>query len=450
MAISANILVIDDEEVIRNACTQVLTRDSHRVKGAESGERGLAMMKQEVFNIVILDLVMPGLSGMDLLQRIREDFPDVLVIVITGYATVESAVEAMKGGAYDYIPKPFTPDALRMVVRRAVDKRELILKNIFLQEELKTKIGKVEIIGKSKPIQEVLKLVRKVAPTDSTVLITGESGTGKELIARTIHQISPRHQKPFVTVDCGALVETLFESELFGHVKGSFTGAVATKYGRFEIANGGSILFDEIGNIGPNIQANLLRAIEEKEITRVGSTRVIKVDVRIMAATNKDLRKEVKEGNFREDLLYRLQVVPINLPPLREWKEDIPLLAEYFVEKFSKKMKKPKKAISPRVMDKLCQYSWPGNVRELENTIERAIVLSDRETIELDDLFPSSPYSIHQKEPDPVGLKTLSEMEKEHIIRTLHILQGNKSKTAERLGIDRKTLRAKMKKYGID
>ena len=450
MAISANILVIDDEEVMRNACTQVLTRDGHRVKVAESGERGLAMMKQEVFNIVILDLVMPGLSGMDLLRRTREDFPDVLVIVITGYATVQSAVEAMKGGAYDYIPKPFTPDALRMVVRRAIDKRELILKNIFLQEELKTRIGKVEIIGKSKAIQEVLKLTRKVAPTDSTVLITGESGTGKELIARSIHQLSPRHQKPFVTVDCGALVETLFESELFGHVKGSFTGAVATKYGRFEIANGGSILFDEIGNIGPNIQAKLLRVIEEKEVTRVGSSQVIKVDVRLIAATNKNLRKEVTEGNFREDLLYRLQVVPINLPPLRERKEDISLLVESFVEKFSQKMKKPKKAISHQAMEKLCQYSWPGNVRELENTIERAIVLSDRETIELDDLFPSSHYITPQEEPDPAGLKTLSEMEKEHIIRTLHKLQGNKSKAAESLGIDRKTLRAKMKKYGID
>lgn len=450
MAISANILVIDDEEVIRNACTQVLTRDGHRVRVAESGKQGLAMMKEEAFNIVLLDLVMPGLSGMDLLRRIREDFPDVLVIVITGYATVESAVEAMKGGAYDYIPKPFTPDALRMVVRRAIDKRELVLKNIFLKEELKTRIGKVEIIGKSKAMQEVLKLVKKVAPTDSTVLITGESGTGKELIARSIHQLSPRHQKPFVTVDCGALVETLFESELFGHVKGSFTGAVATKYGRFEIANGGSILFDEIGNIGPNIQAKLLRVIEEKEITRVGSTQVIKVDVRLIAATNKDLRKEVQKENFREDLLYRLQVVPINLPPLRERQEDIPLLVEYFVEKFSQKMKKPKKAISHQAMEKLCQYSWPGNVRELQNTIERAIVLSDRETIELDDLFPSSHYSAHQEESDPAGIKTLSEMEKEHIIRTLHLLQGNKSKAAESLGIDRKTLRAKMKKYDID
>ncbi|MDH5406430.1 MAG: sigma-54 dependent transcriptional regulator, partial [Candidatus Aminicenantes bacterium] len=294
------------------------------------------------------------------------------------------------------------------------------------------------------------KLTRKVAPTDSTVLITGESGTGKELIARSIHQLSPRHQKPFVTVDCGALVETLFESELFGHVKGSFTGAVATKYGRFEIANGGSILFDEIGNIGPNIQAKLLRVIEEKEVTRVGSSQVIKVDVRLIAATNKNLRKEVTEGNFREDLLYRLQVVPINVPPLRERKEDISLLVESFVEKFSQKMKKPKKAISYQAMEKLCQYSWPGNVRELENTIERAIVLSDRETIELDDLFPSSHYITPQEEPDPAGLKTLSEMEKEHIIRTLHKLQGNKSKAAESLGIDRKTLRAKMKKYGID
>ena len=450
MAIAANILVVDDEEVMRNACTQILTRDSHRVRVAENGEQGLAIIKKEAFDILILDLVMPGLSGMDLLRKVREDFPDLLVIVITGYATVESAVEAMKGGAYDYIPKPFTPDALRMVVRRAIEKRELILKNIFLQQELKTRIGEVEIIGKSKAIQEVLKLARKVASTDSTVLITGESGTGKELIARSIHQLSPRHQKPFVTVDCGALVETLFESELFGHVKGSFTGAVATKYGRFEIANGGTIFFDEVGNIGQAVQAKLLRVIQEREITRVGSSQVIKVDVRLIAATNKDLWKEVKEGNFREDLLYRLQVVPIYLPPLRERKEDIPLLAEYVVEKFYKKMKKPKKTVSPQALDKLCQYSWPGNVRELENTIERAIVLSDRETIEPDDLFPSSPYSLHKKEPDPMEVKTLSEMEKEHIIRTLRMLQGNKSKTAERLGIDRKTLRAKMKRYGIE
>lgn len=450
MSISAHILVVDDEEVMRNACIQILTRDGHRVRIAENGRQGLAMMKEEAFDIVILDLVMPGLSGMDVLRRVKENFPDLIVIVITGYATVESAVEAMKEGAYDYIPKPFTPDALRIVVRRAIEKKELILRNLFLQQELKNRIGKVEIIGKSKPIQEMLKLVIKVAPSDSTVLITGESGTGKELIARSIHQLSPRYQKPFVTVDCGALVETLFESELFGHVKGSFTGAVATKYGRFEIANGGSIFFDEIGNIGPSIQAKLLRVIQEREINRVGSSQVIKVDVRIIAATNKDLWKEVKEGNFREDLLYRLQVVPISLPPLRERKEDIPLLAEYIMEKFYKKMKKPKKTISRQAMDKLCQYNWPGNVRELENTIERAIILSDRKTIEPDDLFLSNLYRNHQKEPDPLDVKTLSEMEKEHIIRALNILQGNKSKTAKRLGIDRKTLRTKMKRYGID
>ncbi len=313
----ANILVIDDEESMRDSCRQALLRDENRVEVAEDGVKGLAILEKECFDLVILDLKMPGLSGMEVLKKIKEEGPEIVVVVITGYATVESAVEAMKAGAYDFIPKPFTPDSLRMISRRALEKRKLSLENVLLRAELKGRFGVEAVVGRSASMREVEELVRKVAPSDSTVLISGETGTGKELIARAIHSQSSRKDKPFVVVDCGGLAESLFESELFGHVKGSFTGATETKYGRFEVANEGTVFLDEIGNISMNIQTKLLRVLREREITRVGSSQVIKVDVRIIAATNKELLKCVKEQTFREDLFYRLSVVPIVLPPLR-------------------------------------------------------------------------------------------------------------------------------------
>ena len=450
MLSQANILVIDDEETMRDSCRQTLSRDGNRVEVADSGTKGLAILGLESFDLVILDLRMPGLSGMEVLKKIKQDDPEAMVIVITGYATVESAVEAMISGAYDFIPKPFTPVGLRAIVKRALDRRELALENVLLRSELKASFGPDVTVGQSKLMKQVEELVQKVGPTDTTVLITGESGTGKELVARAMHRHSCRRDKPFVVVDCGSLVENLFESELFGHVKGSFTGAVATKYGRFELANGGTLFFDEIGNIGVNTQTKLLRVLQEREITKVGSSQVVKVDVRIVAATNKDLQKAVKSGAFREDLFYRLSVVPIALPPLRERRDDIPLLAKHFLSKYNKKRRKNIVAISDRAMRALVEYEWPGNVRELENAIERAVVLAENDVIEPSDLLYYGLTLETPSRPNTHGIPRLADVEKEHIVKTLKMFDGHRGKTAETLGIDRKTLRSKLRRYGIE
>ena len=449
LSILANILVIDDEEVMRDSCKQILSRQGHNVKLAEDGYQGLELLKEKSFDLVILDLKMPGIDGMEVLEKIKESSPETAVVVITGYATVESAVEAMKRGAYDFLPKPFTPEEFRLIIERALEKKRLILENIYLRQELEVKRKSDVIIGKSKVMQKVYELIRRVGPTDSTVLILGESGTGKELVARAIHYHSRRKNKPFITVDCGALVENLFESELFGHVKGSFTDAVATKHGRFELANEGTLFFDEIGNIRPNIQAKLLRAVQEREITRIGSSKAIKVDVRIIAATNKDLRKAIQEKTFREDLFYRLSVVPITLPPLRERPEDIPELANYFLKKYNQKRGKNLTGISQRAMKALTEYSWPGNVRELENAVERAVVLAKGNVIEPSDLSYYGLAVDVSPGLTPGNHKRLMDAEAEHILKILKETGWHKSQTAKLLGIDRKTLRAKMKKYRI-
>ncbi len=446
----ANILVMDDEESMRDSCLQTLSRDGNHVKVAENGSEGLIMLARESFDLIILDLKMPGLSGMEALKKIKEGDPETMVIVITGYATIESAVEAMKTGAFDFIPKPFTPDSLRTIVGRALDRKELVLENVLLRSELKASFGPDVIIGKSKSMKKVEELVQKVGPTDTTILISGESGTGKELVARAIHRHSSRKDKPFVAVDCGSLVENLFESELFGHVKGSFTGATSTKYGRFELANGGTLFFDEIGNISINIQTKLLRVLQEREITKVGSSQVIKVDVRIVTATNDDLHKAVKAEKFREDLFYRLSVVPITLPPLRERRDDIPLLANYFLKKYNKKRKKNVKAISDQAMKALVKYDWPGNVRELENAVERAVVLAENDVVKSSDLLYYGLSVEANSRSDVNKTQRLVDVEREYIAKTLEMFSGHKGKTAKALGIDRKTLRAKLKRYGIE
>ena len=442
-----NILVVDDEKAMRDACRQALSRNGNRVKVAEDGATALVMVEKESFDIVILDLKMPGLSGMEVLKQIKAGDPEAVVIVITGYPTVDSAVEAMKMGAYDFVPKPFTPEGLRAIVKRALDRKELALENVLLRDELRASFGPEAIIGQSEPMKKVEELVRKVGPTDTTVLISGQSGTGKELVARAIHRCSSRREEPFVAVDCGSLVENLFESELFGHVKGSFTGATVTKYGRFELANGGTLFFDEIGNIGINIQTKLLRVLQEREISKVGSSQVVKVDVRIVAATNEDLQQAVKSGTFREELFYRLSVVPIALPPLRERKGDIPLLADYFLRKYNRKRKTDVKAISDRAMEALVEYNWPGNVRELENAIERAVVLAESDVINPSDLFYYGLVAETRSRPDSGKPRRLDDVEKEHILKMLKFFNGRKGETAEALGIDRKTLRSKLRKY---
>ncbi|UCG94653.1 MAG: sigma-54-dependent Fis family transcriptional regulator [Candidatus Aerophobus sp.] len=449
LSILANILVIDDEEVMRDSCKQILSRQGHNVKLAEDGYQGLELLKEKSFDLVILDLKMPGIDGMEVLEKIKESSPETAVVVITGYATVESAVEAMKRGAYDFLPKPFTPEEFRLIIERALEKKRLILENIYLRQELEVKRKSEVIIGKSEVMQKVYELIRRVGPTDSTVLILGESGTGKELVAKAIHYHSRRKNKPFITVDCGALVENLFESELFGHVKGSFTDAASTKHGRFEVANEGTLFFDEIGNIGPNVQAKLLRAIQEREITRIGSSKTIKIDVRIIAATNKNLRKAIQEKTFREDLFYRLSVVPITLPLLRERPEDIPELANYFLKKYNQKRGKNLTGISPRAMKALTEYSWPGNVRELENAIERAVVLAKGNVIEPSDMSYYGLAVDPSSGPMAGNHKRLIDVEAEHILKILKETGWQKSQTAKLLGVDRKTLRAKMKKYRI-
>lgn len=443
-------LIIDDEEAILDSCSQVLKREGHTVKTAKNGDEGLKTFKKEIFHLVLLDLKMPGMSGMEVLKRIKEENPETPVIIITGYASLESAVEAMKMGAFDYIDKPFSPKELRVITKEALKSREIFLENLYLRQELAAKTEFDMVVGKSRAMEDVLDIVKRVSPSESTVLITGESGTGKEVLAHEIHKHSRRHGRPFVVVDCGSLVETLFESELFGHVKGSFTGAYETKHGRFEVANGGTIFLDEISNISLNIQAKLLRVIQEREVTRVGSSKLIKVDVRIIAATSENLAEAVKEGTFREDLFYRLSVVPIHLPALRERKEDIPLLVEHFLQKYNKRAKRNIKKVSPQVKKALVEYDWPGNIRELENTIERAVVLSLGDSLEIETLIYHG-ISSSSRYLKTIGAetKTLENVEKEHIQNVLRAQKGNKSKTSEILGIDRKTLLAKIKKYGL-
>lgn len=446
----ANILIIDDDETILDSCRQVLEKEGHKVKTAKNGKEGLRLVDEDFFHLVFCDLKMPGMDGMDVVRQIKEKNPEVPVVVITGFGSIESAVAAMKEGAFHYMSKPFSPHELRVITEKALENRKIVLENIYLRNELESRIGFDMVVGKSKVMQEVLNLVKQVSASDSTVLISGESGTGKEMLAREIHNHSPRKNGPFVVVDCGALVETLFESELFGHVKGSFTGAHETKHGRFEVANGGTVFLDEISNISLNIQAKLLRAIQEREVTRVGSSKPIKVDVRIIAATNEDLSKAVRDGEFREDLFYRLSVVPVHLPPLRQRKEDIPLLVEHFLGKYNKKTKKQIESVDNDILKALMEYDWPGNIRELENTIERAVVLSKGKKIRAEDLLYHGISSASSFLTLMVGEdKSLEDIEKEYIKAVLKSHQGNKSQTAGILGIDRKTLLAKIKKFNI-
>jgi DNA-binding NtrC family response regulator len=458
----AKILVVDDEEIVLKSCRKILERGGHQVSTSLSGQEAFDLMEKEPFDIVITDMKMPGIDGIEVLKKVREKYPDVVVIVITGYSTVQSAVQAMKLGAFDYIPKPFTPDEVLVVIEKAMEKKSLIHENIYLRKELEAKYGFDNIIGNSTRMQDVYKLIRKVAPTDSTVLIRGESGTGKELIARAIHFNSPRKKRPFVPVDCGVLAQELLESELFGHVKGSFTGAIVTKPGLFEIADGGSIFLDEIGDTGPNFQSKLLRVIQEREFTPVGGVKPKKVDLRFIVATNKDLEKLVKEKQFREDLFYRLNVVSITIPSLKERKDDIPLLAYHFLRKYDKEMNKNIKSISVDAMNMLNAYSWPGNVRQLENVIERAIVMAEGDTITTEHLpFAVRSEIAHPDTPIPKSSDELKEVkkklresavesiEKSFILDALVRNDWNITRSAKDVGMQRPNFQALMRKYNI-
>jgi len=443
----AQILVIDDDKAMRDACSQILVRQGFQVEAAADARQGLALLEDRSFDVILLDLVMPDLDGLEALKRIKALDSTCEVIIISGYGTIPSAVEAIKSGAFHFLSKPFAPDDLRHLVTRALEKRRLNLENLALRQELKSQDERGELIYQSEAMARIMEMVSRVAATDSTVLLTGESGTGKGLVAHKIHQLSRRARRPFVTVDCGTLVETLFESELFGHVKGAFTGADANKIGKFELAQHGTLFFDEISNISLEVQAKLLRAVEERKVCKVGSHRVITVDVRLIAATNKDLTQAIQEGTFRGDLFYRLNVVNLHLPPLRERREDIPLLAHHFLKKYTRRLGKPIQGISPAVMDYLVRHDWPGNVRELENTIERLVVLSTGPELEVEDLGYAG--FLQSSTPEPPSL-ALRDLEREHIRRILKRYPANKSEVARILGIDRKTLREKLRRYNLE
>jgi DNA-binding NtrC family response regulator len=441
MATKANLLVVDDELIVRDSLEKWFREEGYDVTVAESAQDALAKMAAKRFDLSLVDIKMPGTDGVELQRRMREIDPDMVVIIMTGYASVETAVAALKNGAYDYVSKPFDPDDIAHTVHNALSHKRAQEENVRLRETVASVVRPQEIVGQSAAMVRVFEAIQTVGPTDATVLITGESGTGKELCARAIHAASPRHYNPLVVIHCGALTETLLESELFGHEKGAFTGAQYRKKGSFEVADGGTVFLDEIGDISLKTQTDLLRVLQEREITRVGSTHPIHVDFRCIAATNRNLQQLVDEGRFRPDLFYRLNVFQIQLPPLRERKGDIPVLVEHFIRKFSASMNKKITRVNPAAMALLDRYQWPGNVRELENAIERAMVVAQEPEIREEDFALRLPVA------EPTA-RTLEDVERAHILAVLQECKGNQTLAAEVLDIDRVTLHNKLKKYG--
>jgi len=438
--------VVDDEAAIRESLCDWLSDVGYEVLTAENGPQALEIIEREKLGIVITDLVMPGMDGIELMKTAKSILPNIEVIIITAYGSIPTAISAMREGAYDYIEKPFCPERAELLIEKLVERQKLVEENLSLHQKLEEHYRFENIITKSPKMQQVIEVIKIVAKSNATVLIIGDSGTGKELVARAIHSQSHRRSRPFVAISCTALAESLLESELFGHEKGSFTGAYTQTKGKFEAANRGSLFLDEIGEMSANIQVHLLRVLEEKEFTRVGGNELIKVDVRIISATNKDMKKAIASGEFREDLYYRLNVVSIELPPLRERREDIPLLAQHFLKKFTIENQKEITGFSPEATDFLLKYEWPGNVRELENTIERAVILSQNPSIKMADM---SQENMPLARSTPVR-GNLKEMEKNYILETLTQSQGNYRKTARLLGISRMTLYNKVKTYGIN
>jgi len=447
--LNRQILVVDDEAAVRNGIVQVLSRQNLEVTAVEDAAQALAELARKPFAIVLLDIKLPDMDGVEVLKLLRRDFPETEIIMITGYPTIQGAVECIKLGALDYLVKPFRIDELELVVQKTRDHLAQKGKRPAPESEKAGGLGLDFIIGDSPAMKQVFAKIKRAAPSDSTVLLTGESGTGKELVARAIHLLSPRADKEFVPVDCSALVETLLESELFGHVKGSFTGALQTKHGLFELANHGTFFFDEISNLSHNIQAKLLRVLQEREFMKVGSQRRIKLDIRIIASSNRDLIEAIKAGAFREDLYYRLSVIPIHLPPLRERTGDIPLLVDHFLRKHSQKGHREMTGISSRALKMLNDYAWPGNVRELEHTIERILILEDGAIIQPEHL----PSFISQRQGELQIFSdenySLEELEKRYIQFILRQTKGRRQEAARILGINRKTLGHKIEKYNL-
>jgi len=448
------ILIVDDEESMREFLTIMLHREGYRVDAVGDGAQAVSRLKDESYDLVISDIKMPRLTGFELLAHLRERHPETMVIMITAFSTTEEAVEAMKQGAYDYITKPFRNEEIRLIVRNALERKSLRQENLALREELGQRYAFGSLVGKSKAMQEVFELIRKVATSRTNVMITGESGTGKELVAKAIHYNSERKELPFVPVNCGAIPENLLESELFGHEKGSFTGAVQQKPGLFEVADGGTLFLDEIGELPPAMQVKLLRVLQEREIRRVGATRNLPVDVRLVAATNKDLEVEVAQGRFREDLFYRLNVIRIPLPPLRERREDIPLLIEHLV----RTQGGPEKIrVTERAMRRLLDYPWPGNIRELQNALERCLVLGQSEEIDESclpvPLLSTGAAASGIPEIPETGLDLdayLGGIEKEILLKALEKCGGVRKRAAELLGITFRSIRYRLAKFGLD
>ena len=452
------IMVVDDEAKIRNHFSDLLKHEGFEVEAAENGEVAIKMVDREFYDVVLIDLNMPKVDGMTVLKYLVDQANDSVGIILTGHATIRNAVEAMKVGAYDYLAKPVKMEEVLMVINRALELRDLRRENLALKQQLKKKYKFENFVGDSLPMQKVFRVIEKVADTDSTVLILGESGTGKELVARAIHYHSRRRDKPLIPVNCGAIPEELLESELFGHEKGAFTNAIRTRIGRFELAHGGTIFLDEVAEMSPHLQVKLLRVLQEQEFERLGGTKTIKCDVRILAATNKDLDLLVEDGRFREDLFYRLKVIPVKIPPLRERRSDVPLLVRHFLDAMAKAKKKRIKVISKDVLKALVQYDWPGNVRELENIIERMVILAEGESLELEDL----PDKVVQKQITEQSAQSLipeegfsfthavNEYERQLIINALEKTDWVKNRAAKLLNMNRTTLVEKIKKQGIE
>ena len=440
MSLAPLILVADDDQVARELLAEALGREGYRVRVAANGEECLRMAEAEVFDLALVDLRMPGLDGLAVLKGLAPIQPDLPVVILTAFASIETAIEAVNAGACDYLSKPFRMEEIKVVVRRTLESRRLARENLQYRQDLQARFGVEALIGQARQMVEIYKLVARVAALDTTVLIEGETGTGKELVARAIHHASARADRPFVVIDCTALPEALFESEVFGHERGSFTGAVAARRGLFETSTGGTCFLDEIGELTAPLQAKLLRVLQERTIRRVGGNEAIPVDVRIVAATNHDLRKLVGDGGFRDDLYYRLAVVTITMPPLRERPMDIPLLARHFLDKLAHASGRATKRISPEALSLLTAYHWPGNVRELEHVLERAVALSSSDVVLPDDL-PSQVRREPEHAPRlPAAEMTLEDVKRWYVTKVLEDMGGNKLRAAEVLGIDRRTL----------
>lgn len=447
------VLVVDDEPAHLKMLEAVLCDEGYEVRLVDDGETAVAALEEQFYDLILMDVRMNRMGGIEALKQIKEISPGLPVIMMTAYASVGTAVDALKSGAYDYLTKPLDIDELKILVHKTLHHHQLEQENIFLKEQLADRFDFSNIIGQSAAMQKLFETMALVAPSDATIIITGDSGTGKELIANAIHQNSPRREKPLIKVNCAALPETLLESELFGHEKGSFTGAVKSRKGRFHLAHKGTIFLDEIAEMTAATQAKILRVLQEREFEPLGSSNTVQVDTRVIAATNRNLEEEIKQGRFREDLYFRINVINLNVPPLQYRREDIPLLADFFLKRYAEKNRRLIKGFTPRAIDVLMRYDWPGNIRELENMVERAVIMARSDIItpaDLSDTLQALDYENQQSEIDLSPGRSLKDVEKEMILRTLEMAEGNRTHTAKILGISRRTLQLKLKEYGIN